>query len=266
MEPQQFASIVLQWYDQFGRHNLPWQLKPTPYRVWISEIMLQQTQVTTVIPYYQKFLKSFPSLKSLAIAHEDNVLSHWSGLGYYARARNLHKTAKIIVEKYQGKFPQDIEEISSLPGIGRSTAGAILSFGMDTRAAILDANVKRVLSRFHAIEGLATQSTTIKELWRIAELYTPSARVNHYNQAMMDLGATICIRNKPSCHKCPLMQDCKAHALGREKDFPFKKIKKDKPLKKTRLLIIKNENNEILLEKRPPVGIWGDCGAYQNVQ
>src|SRR3990167_3778895 len=186
----QFSALILNWFKKHGRHDLPWQHNTTPYRVWISEIMLQQTQVATVIPYYQQLMKSFPTLKSLSNANIDNVLSHWSGLGYYARARNLHKTAKIIQEKYHGKFPDSIEKIVELPGIGLSTAGAILSLSMHKRAVILDGNVKRVLARYFALQTPVNHKNTIDQLWQYAEKLTPDRHAGKYNQAMMDLGAT----------------------------------------------------------------------------
>ena len=199
MTPKQFPKIILKWYDQHGRHDLPWQKNPTAYRVWISEIMLQQTQVTTVIDYYHRFMRHFPNLKALAVAKQDAVLALWSGLGYYARARNLHRCAQILYETRGGRFPKTVAQLSQLPGIGRSTAGAILSLSMKIPAPILDGNVKRVLTRFHAIEGWAGKTDIQNKLWEIATRFTPDQHVNHYNQAMMDLGATICTRTQPKC-------------------------------------------------------------------
>lgn len=257
-----FANTILKWFEQFGRHDLPWQIKPTPYRVWVSEIMLQQTQVSTVIDYYQKFMKRFPTVKALAIAGEDEVLSYWSGLGYYARARNLHKTAKIINQQYSGHFPKEVDNLIALPGIGRSTAGAILSLGMQLHAPILDGNVKRVLSRFHAIEEPLAQTAVINQLWDIAAKYTPHQNVHKYNQAMMDLGATICTRSKPNCTHCPVIKGCQAFALGLQQKLPIKSVNKTRPKKVIRMLILKNSANEILLEKRPPTGIWGGLWSF----
>lgn len=266
----QFSESLLKWYDLEGRHNLPWQKNSSPYRVWISEIMLQQTQVTTVIPYYLKFMQHFPTLKSLAAAPLDDVLRLWSGLGYYARARNLHKTAQIIFQHHAGRFPKDLESLCELPGIGRSTAGAILSLGMQIRAPILDGNVKRVLMRYYAVEGYSTSSATLKNLWNLTEQLTPHHRVANYNQAIMDLGATLCTRSNPICKTCPLQTGCQAFQLKRVTDFPQPKPSKPNPQKKIQILIIKNKNGEILLEKRPTTGIWGglwslpECNFNEN--
>lgn len=208
--PGQFSAAVLDWFDQHGRTDLPWQAEKTPYHTWISEIMLQQTQVATVIPYYQRFVKRFPDVHSLAAAEIDQVLHLWTGLGYYARARNLHKTALIVSQTLEGQFPDTLEGLEQLPGIGRSTAGAILSIATGKRAAILDGNVKRVLARFYAIEGWPGQPAVTRTLWELAERNTPHQRVGDYTQAMMDLGATLCTRSKPGCLLCPLQQDCKA--------------------------------------------------------
>ncbi|MDG2090046.1 MAG: A/G-specific adenine glycosylase [Gammaproteobacteria bacterium] len=262
-----FSKAVLVWFQDHGRKNFPWQLNPSPYRVWISEIMLQQTQVATVIPYYQKFLQSFPDLKKLALAEEDKVLHHWTGLGYYARARNLHKAAKIIYHDHQSVFPATLEELIDLPGIGRSTAGAILALADDKYAVILDGNVKRVLSRFHCVEGWYGQSSTIKQLWELAERYTPAKNCRNYTQAMMDLGATLCTRTKPSCSLCPLVLHCEAYLSQRTSEFPQKKPKKKLPVKTTQMLILQNKSgNKVLLEKRPPHGIWGGLWSFPEIQ
>ncbi len=252
-----FTNRVLKWFDQHGRHDLPWQKNPTPYRVWVSEIMLQQTQVGTVIPYFQKFMHTFKSLKSLAEADQDSVLSHWSGLGYYARARNLHKAAKIIQQNHGGRFPTNLEDITAHPGIGKSTAGAILSLAMQQYAVILDGNVKRVLTRFYALEGWPGLKPVEHQLWQLATALTPTKRVNDYNQAMMDLGATLCTRSKPQCEACPIKKDCKAFELQSQHLYPSRKPKTTRPCKTTYALIVINENEEILLQKRPPSGIWG---------
>lgn len=257
MSPIQFSQSVLEWFDVNGRKNLPWQINKSPYRVWVSEIMLQQTQVTTVISYYTRFMARFTSLEELADADEDEVLSYWAGLGYYARARNLHKTAKLITSEYRGQFPTTHSEIESLPGIGRSTAGAILSLSLNTRSPILDGNVKRVLARFHGIEGWTGHPSTAKELWYWAELYTPENRFSDYTQAMMDLGATLCTRSKPDCLKCPVSSSCRAYTENLTKVLPTPKPKKTLPVKHRWLLHIENEKGEMLLEKRPPSGIWG---------
>lgn len=257
-----FANKLLTWYHQHGRHNLPWQKNPTPYRVWISEVMLQQTQVNTVIPYYQRFMHSFPNLKSLALAHIDEVLSHWSGLGYYARARNLHSTAIILHKNHHGRFPKTVEALSELPGIGLSTAGAIASFSMQIPATILDANVKRVLTRYDAIDGWPGKSEIHQQLWEIAKSYTPKKEVNHYNQAIMDLGATVCTRTKPQCELCPLSKECSAHQQGRETDFPYRKKAAQRPTKHIQTLLLRRNSGELLLEKRPPTGIWGGLWGF----
>ena len=216
---KQFAKAVLHWFDQFGRKTLPWQQEVTPYRVWISEIMLQQTQVTTVIPYYKRFMQSFPTLMALAQASQDNVLDHWTGLGYYARGRNLHKSARVIVEQYDGELPNTVEALEQLPGIGKSTAGAIVSLGVGRWAPILDGNVKRVLSRHYAVDGWYGKTAVQKKLWRLSEQLTPVKRSGHFNQAMMDLGATVCTRSNPHCAICPISKTCRALATGTPTDL-----------------------------------------------
>jgi A/G-specific adenine glycosylase len=255
-----FAAAVLAWYDSHGRKHLPWQQDITPYRVWVSEIMLQQTQVSTVIPYYERFMQRFPDVQSLAAAPIDEVLHLWTGLGYYARARNLHKAAQLLVEKFGGEFPESVDEVASLPGIGRSTAGAILSLSRQQRAVILDGNVKRVLSRFHAVDE--TGSAQEKILWSHAEAHTPTARVHHFNQVMMDLGATVCTRTKPACLLCPLQPECTALAQGEPTAYPVKKAAKAVPEKSTTLLVLVNAAGEVLLEQRPPAGIWGGLWSF----
>ncbi|MEO8401472.1 MAG: A/G-specific adenine glycosylase [Gammaproteobacteria bacterium] len=262
--PTTFQKLVLTWFDSHGRKDLPWQHDKTPYRVWISEIMLQQTQVVTVIPYFQRFIARFPDVQSLAFAKEDDVLHLWTGLGYYNRARNLHRTAKSIAENFQGKFPADLEELQSLPGIGRSTAGAILAIAFQQRAAILDGNVKRVLTRFHAIKEWSGEKNTAAALWEITEKLTPNNRVADYTQAMMDMGATVCIRGKPHCDICPLQKLCLARQLGIEKTLPRAKPKKILPIRQATLLILQNANC-VLLEKRPPVGIWGGLWSLPEI-
>lgn len=262
MTPTDFAKRILRWFDQHGRHNLPWQKKQSPYRVWVSEIMLQQTQVTTVIPYYQRFMKRFPSLKALALADVDDVLAHWSGLGYYARARNLHRTAQIIHTDYRGRFPKKIEGLTALPGIGRSTAGAILSLSMDIPAAILDGNVKRVLTRYHAIEGWTGEKNTLNALWELTEKLTPQTRCGDYNQAMMDLGATLCTRRQPQCMRCPLKTGCQARASERQHDFPTPRKALKQTEKSTFMLLIQDSEGAIFLEKRPSQGIWGGLWSF----
>lgn len=253
----QFQQAVLNWYDQFGRKDLPWQHEITPYRVWLSEIMLQQTQVTTVIPYFHKFIEHFPTIDDLANANIDIVLSLWAGLGYYARARNLYKTARIISHQMQGVFPQTVDELAQLPGIGRSTAGAIIATAFQQKASILDGNVKRVLTRYFAIAGWPGEKQIHDDLWHMAESLTPNERVRDYTQAMMDLGATICTRSNPKCDECPLQAQCQGLKTGNPTQFPGKKPKKKLPVKSTIMLVLANETGAILLKKRPPTGIWG---------
>ena len=252
-----FASKLLQWFDLYGRKDLPWQHNPSAYRVWVSEVMLQQTQVSTVIPYYQRFMTSFPSLKSLAGATEDQVLHHWSGLGYYARARNLHKTAKLLTSTLDGNFPESLEELEDLPGIGRSTAGAICAIAYQKTASILDGNVKRVLARHEAISGWPGASATTKILWRIAEKRTPKERTAAYTQAIMDLGATLCTRTKPRCQECPVKSDCKSLNAGNPESYAAKKPTKKIPTKTCFFLMIYNVSGEFILQKRKSKGLWG---------
>jgi A/G-specific adenine glycosylase len=252
-----FAKQLLQWFDKNGRHDLPWQTDRTPYRVWISEIMLQQTQVSTVIPYFERFMDRFATVEKLAAAQTDQVLHLWTGLGYYARARNLHKAAKVIVQSKSSSFPNTVEGLMELDGIGQSTAGAIAAISMGVRASILDGNVKRVLARYHCIAGWPEQSSVKKQLWKIAESLTPHDRVNDYTQAIMDLGATVCTRSKPSCRDCPFQLDCCSHQQDRISEFPGKKTKKPLAVKSVAMFILQNAFGEVLLEKRPASGIWG---------
>lgn len=259
-----FSARVLDWYTLHGRKDLPWQQKPTAYRVWISEVMLQQTQVATVIPYFDRFMASFPDIAALANAGIDDVLHHWSGLGYYARARNLHKAAGLIRDNYDGEFPATYESVVALPGIGRSTAGAILALSKNERHAILDGNVKRVLARFHAMGGWPGTSSVADSLWQFAERHTPQSRVADYTQAMMDLGATVCTRTRPKCTDCPLAAECVAHATGLVADYPGKKSKKAKPLRKTHMAMV-HSNGAIYLERRPAAGIWGGLWSFPEL-
>lgn len=252
-----FSNRVLIWFDKHGRHDLPWQIQQSPYRVWLSEIMLQQTQVNTVIPYYLRFMERFPTVKDLALADSDQVLHLWTGLGYYARARNLHKTAQIIADEYRGEFPQSVELLGELPGIGQSTAGAIAALSMHIKAPILDGNVKRVLTRYHAIEGWPEQAKVKNRLWEIAESLLPKNHIAKYTQAMMDLGATVCTRSKPLCDSCPLSANCEAFKRDLTASIPGKKPKKALPVKTVAMFIILNKAGEVLLQKRPPSGIWG---------
>jgi A/G-specific adenine glycosylase len=252
-----FADRVLEWYDRHGRHDLPWHRDRSAYRVWVSEIMLQQTQVTTVIPYFQAFMERFPSVRDLAEAPVDDVLGHWSGLGYYARARNLQKAATRVMEDHGGEFPRQQEALEALPGIGRSTAAAIIAQAWDHRATILDGNVKRVLARYHAIPGWPGQTATLNALWQRAEEHTPDTRARDYTQAIMDLGAMVCTRSRPDCEGCPVSADCLAHARGEVHLYPGRKPKKAKPEKITWMVILEDHDGRILLERRPPSGIWG---------
>ncbi|WP_271409635.1 A/G-specific adenine glycosylase [Pseudomonas sp. Q1-7] len=257
MTAEQFSSAILDWYDRHGRKDLPWQQGITPYRVWVSEIMLQQTQVSTVLGYFDRFMEALPTVQALAAAPEDEVLHLWTGLGYYTRARNLQKTAKQVVTEYGGEFPRDVEKLAELPGIGRSTAGAIASLSMGLRAPILDGNVKRVLARYVAQDGYPGEPKVARQLWEVAERFTPQARVNHYTQAMMDLGATLCTRSKPSCLLCPLQSGCRAHLLGRETAYPTPKPRKALPQKRTLMPLLASRDGAILLYRRPSSGLWG---------
>ncbi|WP_220432417.1 A/G-specific adenine glycosylase [Psychrobacter sp. D2] len=258
-----FAPRLLDWFAENGRHDLPWQQHqtdaPNPYIVWLSEVMLQQTQVTTVLPYFARFMASFPTVQDLAAAEWDTVAEHWAGLGYYARARNLHKGAKQLVEVIDetGDFPQTLAGWEAISGVGPSTAGAIMSMGLHRYGVICDGNVKRVLTRWAAIDGDITKSATTKELWGLAERLTPREQSGLFAQAMMDMGATLCTRSKPACLLCPLQDDCLAHAQGREKEYPVKAKKQPKPSKFSNALLIENENGEILWLQRPDNGIWG---------
>lgn len=256
-----FSSRLLRWFDQQGRHDLPWQHNKTAYRVWVSEIMLQQTQVTTVIPYYQKFMARFPDIATLATAAQDEVMAHWAGLGYYSRARNLHRAAQQVVAEHHGIFPTSFDEVIALPGIGRSTAGAILAISQQQRHAILDGNVKRVLTRLFAVEGWPGEKKVESRLWEIAENLTPDERVDDYTQAMMDLGATLCTRTKPQCLLCLVQADCQALQQGQPDRFPHKKPKKAKPTKEG-VFVLLEQNGQWLLEKRPDKGIWGGLWSF----
>ncbi len=252
-----FTQRILQWYAVNGRKSLPWHHEPTPYSVWIAEIMLQQTQVNTVKPYYRRFLTRFPDIASLANADLDEVLYLWSGLGYYARARNLHKAAKQVRDQHHGAFPGRFADVLQLPGIGRSTAGAILAFSKHQRHPILDGNVKRVLTRYYAIGGYTGHQPVERSLWALAENHTPVNDVAAYTQAIMDLGATVCTRNRPRCQACPLQDGCKAYAFGSQHQYPHPKPKIKRPEKTVRMLLIANRRGEYLIVKRPPAGIWG---------
>ncbi|HSW93365.1 MAG TPA: A/G-specific adenine glycosylase [Gammaproteobacteria bacterium] len=254
--PEEFQQKIIRWFDKHGRKNLPWQLDKTPYRVWVSEVMLQQTQVSTVIPYFERFMQHFPTVDALSKATEDDVLHLWTGLGYYSRARNLHQTAKKIMRDHAGLFPDTLDTLQQLKGIGRSTAGAILALAFQQKATILDGNVKRVLIRFSGITEWSGEKSTLETLWRIAELFTPTKRIADYTQAMMDLGAMICVRGKPLCDVCPLERFCVAKQSGMEKSLPKPKPKKILPVKSATLLVIRHKET-VFLQKRPATGIWG---------
>ncbi len=252
-----FAAALLAWHEHHGRKDLPWQHETTPYRVWVSEIMLQQTQVATVIGYFNRFVESFPDVTTLAAAPVDEVLHLWSGLGYYARARNLHRAAERIVDEHGGEFPRTLEAAMALPGVGRSTAGAILALACGQRHSILDGNVKRVLARYFAIEGFPGLSAVSNRLWSLAEDCTPQENVARYTQAIMDLGATLCVRRKPQCATCPLAAGCVARRAGRQHDLPAPRPRRARPRRRTCMLLALREQRFVLLQRRPPAGIWG---------
>ncbi len=256
---------MLEWFDRHGRKDLPWQQSPTPYRVWVSEIMLQQTQVRTVIPYYQRFMQRFPDVAALAAADEDEVLQLWSGLGYYARARNLHKAARQVVDLHGGEMPCEQVALEALPGIGRSTAGAIRALACGEYAVILDGNVKRVLARYHAIDGWPGQARVAERLWSLAAGHTPRQRVADYTQAMMDLGAIVCTRSRPTCDRCPLKQGCAARASGDPTAWPHRKPKRGKPHRRSRMLLLRNGAGELLLQRRPSTGLWGGLWSLPQI-
>ena len=260
----EFSARLLTWFDAHGRRDLPWQQDVTAYRVWVSEIMLQQTQVQTVIPYYERFMQAFPLVADLANAGIDDVLDHWSGLGYYARARNLHRAAQVIRDEHGGDFPGAFDDVLALPGIGRSTAGAILSIVFGQRHAILDGNVKRVLTRHAAVRGWPGKTDVASTLWALADEHTPSSRVNSYTQAIMDLGATVCKRAQPLCVECPVNSDCIAHADGTTDMFPESRPKKSKPLRETTMLLAL-AGNSVYMERRPASGIWGGLWSFPEI-
>lgn len=261
-----FASQITAWQKQHGRSHLPWQ-GHDPYRIWLSEIMLQQTQVTTVIPYYTRFLERFPNVQSLSLASLDDVLSYWSGLGYYSRARNLHKAAQMIMEIYHGQFPNTQAQLVTLPGIGRSTAAAIAAFAFGERTAILDGNVKRVLTRYQGIFGLTQNKQVETTLWTVAEALLPEKKEEMvtYTQGMMDLGSMICTRSKPLCEVCPIKNDCYAFQHHAQAQLPSKKPKKILPTKETVMLIIQDSEGRVLLQRRPSKGIWGGLWSLPEV-
>ena len=252
-----FARRLLAWWDTHGRKHLPWQRERTPYRVWVAEIMLQQTQVSTVVPYFERFMARFPTVETLARADLDAVLHLWSGLGYYARARNLHRAAGIVAQEHGGIFPDTIAAVQALPGIGRSTAAAIVAQSSGQRAAILDANVKRVLARRHRVAGAISTAATLDALWRLADAHTPAERVADYTQAIMDLGATVCRRSRPRCGDCPVQTDCLASADGEPERYPERAPRRKRRLERSRFFVVVDPQGACLVERRPPRGIWG---------
>lgn len=254
--PHPFTTHLIAWQKVAGRHDLPWQNTRDPYRIWLSEIMLQQTQVATVIPYYQRFLASFPDVAALAAAPIEAVIEHWAGLGYYARARNLHRCAQQIVAVHAGKFPKSSEQLVELPGIGRSTAAAIAAFAFGQRAAILDGNVKRVLCRHFGIEGFPGAAPVDRALWQLAESLLPESDIEAYTQGLMDLGATLCTRGRPRCGYCPLAAECIACRDGRQGELPQAKPRKAVPERSSSFVLI-SDGQRLLLERRPPTGLWG---------
>ncbi|HYJ40284.1 MAG TPA: A/G-specific adenine glycosylase [Steroidobacteraceae bacterium] len=251
------ASRLLAWHSKKGRHDLPWQKDRSAYRVWVSEIMLQQTQVTTVIPYFDRFMRRFPDVRALANATVDEVMHLWTGLGYYARARNLHRAAQVIRDEHRGIFPTGLDAVMALPGIGRSTAGAILAISAGSRHPILDGNVKRVLARYYAVDGAPEEKATLETLWRLADDNTPAKNVAVYTQAIMDLGATLCTRGKPRCDDCPIAIDCRARIEGRQGELPAAKRKRGARRQKHAVMLVARRATEVLLVQRPPSGIWG---------
>jgi A/G-specific adenine glycosylase len=251
------AAALIAWHAHHGRHDLPWQHEPTPYRVWVSEIMLQQTQVATVIGYYERFMRRFPDLESLAAAPLDEVLHLWSGLGYYSRARNLRRSAQRVISEHGGELPDDVDMLAELPGIGRSTAAAIVALAFGRRASILDGNVKRVLARYFAIDGSPGDSVTERQLWRRAEQCTPQSEFAVYTQAIMDFGATLCTRREPLCMHCPLREDCAARRLGRVHELPAARVRRARPTRRVFMLLAVDSDGQVLLQRRPPQGIWG---------
>ncbi|MBX6419527.1 MAG: A/G-specific adenine glycosylase [Nevskia sp.] len=261
-----FAARVLAWYDRHGRRDLPWQHPRTAYRVWIAEVMLQQTQVATVIPYYRRFLRRFADVRALATADLDEVLRLWAGLGYYARARHLHRAAREIVTRHGGQFPRSLEAACALPGLGRSTAGAILAQAYGARHAILDGNVRRLLARYRAIPGWPGATAVNRKLWALAEALLPRRRLADYTQALMDLGATVCTARAPACVRCPLRRDCAARRANRVADVPAPRPSRVRPLRHARLLLVENARGALLFERRPPVGLWGGLWSLPMIE
>ena len=256
------AGRLIGWHAHHGRRRLPWQRDPTPYRVWVSEIMLQQTQVSVVIGYYERFMARFADIAALAAASLDDVLGLWTGLGYYSRARNLHRTAALVRDRHRAVMPRDLDTLVALPGIGRSTAGAILALSHGDRHPILDGNVKRVLCRYHGIDGWPGQSRVERILWTLAERHTPHKHVTVYTQAIMDLGATLCVRARPLCAACPIEADCIARREGAQARFPAPRPRRVTPRRETVFLVLRDPSGALLLERRPPSGIWGGLWCF----
>jgi A/G-specific adenine glycosylase len=259
-----FGRRLVRWQARHGRHDLPWQRTRDPYRIWLAEVMLQQTQVATVIPYYRRFLARFPDVKSLAGARLDEVLALWSGLGYYTRARNLHAAAQAVVGAHGGRFPRTREALESLPGLGRSTAAAIAVFAFGRREAILDGNVRRVLARHFAVRGRSGEKGVEKRLWALAESELPKKNIEAYTQALMDLGAGVCTRKRPACSTCPLEETCKGYARGKAEAYPEARPRRNRPVRKTAMLLLMRQG-EVLLEKRPPAGLWGGLWCFPEM-
>ena len=260
-----FSQRLLAWFDQHGRKDLPWQHPRSAYRVWVSEIMLQQTQVKTVIPYFLRFIERFPDIETLALASEDHVLSHWSGLGYYSRARHLHLAAQRIRNEYQGEFPNDLKTLLTLPGVGPSTAAAIASLAFNQQTAILDGNVRRVLSRYFRVEGTIQQASVKQQFWDLAQACMPSKRCADYTQAIMDLGATCCTPKKPHCVACPMQANCLSFQHQVVDDYPQKALKKTLPIQQQQFLLLHTADDLIYLEKRPPNGLWGGLWCLPSI-
>lgn len=260
MEP--FSERLLDWYEHYGRKDLPWKQEPSLYWIWVSEIMLQQTQVAIVLGYFRRFVDRFPDVEGLADASLDDVLHLWSGLGYYARARNLHKAAQQVRDQHGGLFPEEFDDVLALPGVGRSTAGAVLALGQNQRFPILDGNVKRVLARYHALTGWPGNARVAKHLWSLSEQHTPKHNVSNYTQAIMDLGAMVCTRGQPQCDVCPVAASCSAHARELTRHIPAPRPKTDKPARDATMIIMADGQGSVLLEQRPPTGIWGGLWGF----
>ena len=262
LEAPTFSTSVVAWYRQHGRQDLPWQHSNDPYHRWVSEIMLQQTQVATVIPYYCRFIDRFPDMQSLAKARVDDVLDYWTGLGYYARARNLHRATQVILRDHDGVFPGAFEDVAALPGIGRSTAGAILAFSFNQSYPILDGNVRRVLARYHAIDGWPGKADVARRLWAAAERHTPGEDIGDYTQAMMDIGAEVCLRRRPRCTECPLSSGCKSHNQGNPEQYPASRPRRTRHWRATTMVMARDHLGRVLLERRPATGIWGGLWSF----